>query len=159
LLDASEVDDYPYAEDPFKLPPPAAPWATLIRSLGAHVKLMRLLVGFSQADLAKHAGLSQGAISRIESGVHQDIPLQSAIRILAALGTCPQLDGLVSAPLHALLQITRGITYTLGIASPLPAEPGTLTLMQTYHDLTPSHREAFLKLALPIAAFIQEKQG
>jgi transcriptional regulator with XRE-family HTH domain len=52
---------------------------------GQHVRRMREFVGLSQADLARRAGVSQGAVSRFEAGRGLKTPYVVIVRINLAL--------------------------------------------------------------------------
>jgi DNA-binding transcriptional regulator YiaG len=56
----------------FAVPPPvtglASDWPRIVRTLGVQLRLVRHALDLSQMDLAMRAGVSQGAVSRMESG-------------------------------------------------------------------------------------------
>src|SRR6185369_16626006 len=54
-------------------------WRSWIRGLGETVCRARKLAGISQVALADRAGISQGAVSRIENGQGVDTPLRSVM--------------------------------------------------------------------------------
>jgi len=78
-----------------------------MHAMGRFTRRLRLLVGFSQADLALRAGVSQAAISRLEAGHTRNTPMRVNMLIhLAmrdALGRLP--PGLLSAELCRLMQV------------------------------------------------------
>jgi transcriptional regulator with XRE-family HTH domain len=63
----------------------AAWWHAWLLDFGATVRAMRELLGLSQEQLAKIAGVSQGAVSRIERGNALSTPLIIGVKIRVAL--------------------------------------------------------------------------
>lgn len=53
---------------------------------GRRVRLLREERGWSQGELARRAGVSQGHLSNIERGVRRDTQIVTAARIAKALG-------------------------------------------------------------------------
>ena len=60
-------------------------WGRWMRGLGRHKRRVREFLGLSQEQLARLAGVSQGAISRLESGRGLATPLLVVMKINAAL--------------------------------------------------------------------------
>ncbi|HYR95429.1 MAG TPA: helix-turn-helix transcriptional regulator [Candidatus Binatus sp.] len=58
-----------------------------MKDLGERARRMREFLGFSQEQLAKRAGVSQGAVSRFEIGRGLNTPLLVSIKINASLAT------------------------------------------------------------------------
>jgi transcriptional regulator with XRE-family HTH domain len=66
--------------------PDETPWRKWMANLGDRARQMREVLGLSQEQLARRAGVSQGAISRYEAGRGLNTPLLVSMRIHAALG-------------------------------------------------------------------------
>lgn len=64
---------------------PGVDWSQYMRGLGRHKRRMREFLGLSQEQLARLAGVSQGAISRLEAGRGLATPLLVVVKINAAL--------------------------------------------------------------------------
>jgi transcriptional regulator with XRE-family HTH domain len=62
-------------------------WREWMVALGARVRHLRELVGLSQEQLARQAGVSQGAISRLEMGRGLNTPLLGALKVYGGLAT------------------------------------------------------------------------
>lgn len=62
-----------------------AGWRRWMGEFGQHVRRVREFVGLSQADLARRAGVSQGAVSRFEAGRGLKTPYVVIVRINLAL--------------------------------------------------------------------------
>lgn len=60
-------------------------WPRWMRGLGRHKRRVREFLGLSQEQLARLAGVSQGAISRLESGRGLATPLLVVMKLNAAL--------------------------------------------------------------------------
>lgn len=66
--------------------PPVAPHADAIEALGRAIRALRTAMGWSQADLARRARMSQPTVSAVERGRVGDVTFETAWRLLAALG-------------------------------------------------------------------------
>ena len=64
---------------------PAVDWKRWMVGLGQNRRRLRELLGLSQEQLAKIAGVSQGAISRLEAGRGLATPLLVVVKINVAL--------------------------------------------------------------------------
>lgn len=69
------------------------PHNIVLTELGRRLVLVRKQQGFTQAELAKQAGLGVVTIIRIESG--QDAQFSSWIKLINVLGITPTLDALL----------------------------------------------------------------
>jgi len=65
--------------------PTSTDWAAWIRGLGRHVRRVREFLGLSQEQVARMAGVSQGAVSRLEAGRGLATPLLVVMKITAAM--------------------------------------------------------------------------
>jgi DNA-binding XRE family transcriptional regulator len=60
-------------------------WKEWMRQVGRHNRRVREFLGFSQDQLAARAGVSQGAVSRFESGRGINTPFLAILRIHLAI--------------------------------------------------------------------------
>ena len=60
-------------------------WSAWMAALGGRVRRVREFAGLSQEQLARAAGLSQGAISRLELAKGLGTPLLVVVKVQAAL--------------------------------------------------------------------------
>ena len=63
----------------------ARDWSNWMRDLGREVRRQREFLGLSQERLARAAGVSQGAVSRLEAGRGLATPLLVAVKIRLVL--------------------------------------------------------------------------
>ncbi|QNP75744.1 helix-turn-helix transcriptional regulator [Streptomyces roseirectus] len=87
-------------------------WAYLGTPLGAAVKARRVELGLTQERLAAQAGMSQGALSRLERG--KAVPTLPLLERLAAAMT---------ANLLIALSPTGTVHVTFRVPGPLPHRP------------------------------------
>lgn len=66
--------------------PVDAPHADAIQALGRAIRALRMAIGWSQADLARRARMSQPTVSAVERGRVGDVTFETAWRLLVALG-------------------------------------------------------------------------
>ena len=110
-------------------------------SWGLPVRQLRTLHGWSQATLATRAGLSQGAISRLEGGYCHALPFHSVIAVLRALTVQRSLFGLPVKPaVDSLLSFADQFDGSVVT----PPDTTIYRLLTLYHRLPGDCREAIL---------------
>ena len=76
--------------------------------LGQRLRAQRLLLGWTQADLAQRAGLSGGTIKNLE---HKgQATLDSLVRVVTALGLLDDLAGLFAIKLDSIAAMEQAET-------------------------------------------------
>ena len=121
----------------------------LIRDLGRWTRSVRELLGFSQDKLAKLAGVSQGAISRVEAGKGIATPMVTFWKINQVfVKFLSQLDPLTKeagSMLERARYLSRPIPEQTDEKSPFElVDPVLARLISTYHTLPQQKREHFL---------------
>jgi len=133
-------------------------WKQWITEFGAHVRRVREFLGLSQEEVARAAGVSQGAVSRFEGGRGLSTPLVGIMRINVALAHAlkelepdmltddvkrflKHLDGLKlpdeqSTPVHPV-----GPNFKTIQLSP---NPELMKVIDLYYELPDSKRRAFI---------------
>jgi len=93
-------------------------WRAWMRDFGSHIRRVREFFGLSQEQLARSAGVSQGAVSRFESGRGLSTPLLVVLRINMALARAFTSQKTV-APSEDVTRFLRHMEFL-----ELPAEAG-----------------------------------
>src|SRR5262249_33460870 len=90
----------------------APEWGAWMRDLGRRQRGLREFLGLSQERLARLAGVSQGAVSRLEVGKGLATPLLVVLKVNAVLASeVGKLDPtLVGAALRAAIQLQATLT-------------------------------------------------
>lgn len=148
-----------------ELPPPLPrkpgivyDWRAFTRRVGTRVHQLRELLGLSQERLAQVAGVSQGAVSRVESGRCNATPLITHAKLFAALSRelgDIRPDALTAEVQEFLMTIRRLVPVFWTDGMPLVGDPGLGKLMTAYAALRDPEREAFLRCVLPLAAYME----
>jgi transcriptional regulator with XRE-family HTH domain len=124
---------------------PQREWKLWMQGLGSAIRRARELAGISQAELAQVAGVSQGAVSRLESARGLSTPLVGVLRVLAALrapfGTIPRSE--LPQDLGLLLDLTAAGSKGSGT----DLDTGLVALMEWYRAMKPPQRALFLRVA------------
>jgi transcriptional regulator with XRE-family HTH domain len=135
-------------------------WRQWITEFGAHTRRVREFLGLSQEQVARAAGVSQGAVSRFEGGRGLSTPFVGIMKINLALAhALRKLDA------EMLTDEVKTFMRRLDELH-LPDEPGTpvrpvgpdfrkialtpnaelLRVLELYHELPESRRPAFLSV-------------
>ncbi len=113
---------------------------------------MREFVGLSQDQLARLAGVSQGAVSRLEAGRGLATPMLVVLKInLALRRALRDVDpALLNDDLRRVLQIEERISPRIGDAGfdalPVTKDPLLEDLIRIYRRLPDRQRETFLSV-------------
>ena len=131
---------------------PSIDWAKWMRELGGRIRRVREFVGLSQEQLARLAGVSQGAVSRLEAGRGLATPLLVLMKIhLPLLRALRGLDpSILNDELRRMLDATRNVSPPVGDMGyevlPLTRDPGLEELIRRYNELPERQRRTFLSV-------------
>jgi len=141
----------------------AAWWRAWLRDFGVTVRRIREFLELSQEQLAKIAGVSQGAVSRIERGNASSTPLIIGVKIRVALATALRQvdpDALPDEAQRFLGQMEARYGEHEDPGAP-PQRPVTFALLPTaelttlvlkYRRLPMSSRTSFRRIMSRVAA-------
>ena len=127
-------------------------WASWIRGLGKHVRRVREFLGLSQEQIARMAGVSQGAVSRLEAGRGLATPLLVVMKITAAMRRAVSTidPELLSDDARRLLATDPQHAPQFRPADfepyPILKEPALEELIQLYRELPERHRAKLLSV-------------
>jgi transcriptional regulator with XRE-family HTH domain len=148
-----------------------ADWARWMHALGRQGRRAREFLGLSQEQLADLAGVSQGAVSRLEAGRGLATPMRVVLKIhLALTRALRRVDpSLLDEQLKKVLEIEHRLSPPIGDigieALPLTRDPDLEELVRVYRALPERQRRTFLTVvratatALATPAVAVSEQG
>ena len=127
-------------------------WREWMRAFGSQERRVREFLGLSQDQLARLAGVSQGAVSRLEAGRGLATPMLVVLKITLALRhALRDVDpALLNDDLRRVLAIGERISPRIGDAGfnalPLTKDPLLEDLIRLYRRLPERQRDTFLSV-------------
>ena len=127
-------------------------WRAWMKDLGDRARRMRELLGLSQDQLARYAGVSQGAVSRLEGGRGLATPMLVILKInLAFRRALLDVDpALLNDDLRRALEIEQRLSPPVGgvgfNALPLTKDPVLEQIVLLYRSLPERQRDTFLSV-------------
>jgi transcriptional regulator with XRE-family HTH domain len=126
-----------------------------MQDLGRQLRRTREFLGLTQDELARRAGVSQGAVSRFEGGRGFSTPFVAVVRLNVALAQALQgLDASILSDetrdyLHHIAFLATpseagGPSGTRVSERPLTADPAGEELLHLYRQVPPAAREQLL---------------
>jgi transcriptional regulator with XRE-family HTH domain len=132
--------------------PIAIDWRAWMLAFGRQERRVREFLGISQEQLARLAGVSQGAVSRLEAGRGLATPMLVVLKInLAMRRALRDVDpALLNDDLRRVLEIEERISPRIGDvgfdALPVTKDPGLEELVRLYRGLPDRQRQTFLSV-------------
>ena len=130
--------------------PGGSSWVEWMRALGRRARHVREFLGLTQDELGRMAGVSQGAISRLESGRGLATPLLVVVKIGGALQhALATVDQSLLSP-EARRMIEEGFRLTppgpseSPQESPLTSDPALEEYVQLFHRVPDRRRGTVL---------------
>src|SRR5262245_16827284 len=130
-------------------------WSGWIKGLGKQARRVREFLGLSQEQVARVAGVSQGAVSRFEGGRGLATPLLVVMKVNAALRSAVStMDrDLLSEDARRLLQLDAQVPeWNDTTPPPLTKDPELEELVRLYRDLPERQRQRLLTVVRATAA-------
>jgi len=130
-------------------------WSGWIKGLGKQARRVREFLGLSQEQVARVAGVSQGAVSRFEGGRGLATPLLVVMKVNAALrNAVSSMDSdMLSDDARNLLLLNERMPGWNESAPPaITKDPELEELVRLYRDLPERQRQRLLTVVRATAA-------
>src|SRR4029453_15813303 len=130
-------------------------WSSWIKGLGKQARRVREFLGLSQEQVARVAGVSQGAVSRFEGGRGLATPLLVVMKVNAARrkGVSGRDRAMLSDDARNLLLLNERMPGWNEAAPPaITKDPELEELVRLYRDLPERHRPRLLTVVRATAA-------
>ena len=122
-------------------------WASWIKRLGRQARRVREFLGLSQEQVARVAGISQGAVSRFEGGRGLATPLLVVMKVNAALRSAvsAMTPDALSVDGRRLLDLEEPVPgQEEGEAPAIARDPELEELVRLFHDVPERQRQRLL---------------
>jgi transcriptional regulator with XRE-family HTH domain len=136
-----------------------------MRAFGRQERRVREFLGMSQEQLARLAGVSQGAVSRLEAGRGLATPMLVVLKInLALRAALRDVDpALLSDDLRRVLEIEERISPRVGdvgiAAAPVTKDPALEDVVRLYRGVPERQRDTFLSVVRAAAEALSSQDG
>ena len=135
-------------------------WHEWMRDLGQHLRHLRELVGLSQDQVARLAGVSQGAVSRLEIARGLATPLLIVMKINLAIGReLRKLDQAIPDAARRALDIQDALRSPEKALPPdtiqLISDPIFTVLVRLYRETPERGREGLLAIMRAVVAALK----
>jgi transcriptional regulator with XRE-family HTH domain len=133
-------------------------WKKWMRDFGRQERRVREFLGLSQEQLARLAGVSQGAVSRLEAGRGLATPMLVILKInLAVARALRALDpALLNEDLRRALDFEHLLSQPIAEVGPSPtsitSDPELEELVHLYRGLSDRQRQTFLSVVRATAS-------
>jgi transcriptional regulator with XRE-family HTH domain len=129
----------------------AEEWTQVVGALATTVRDVRRMLGWSQQQLADQAVVSQGAISRMETGRCGAVPLHTVVVVLRTLAAGAATLQVPLSPTAAQL-LAFAPSLDGGFSAIEPLDPDFVYIAQTLGRIPRSRRTDFLAIVRAVAA-------
>jgi transcriptional regulator with XRE-family HTH domain len=124
-----------------------------MRAFGRQVRRIRDFVGMSQEQVAKAAGVSQGAVSRLESAHGLATPhlVLMSIQQVLARKLAAMDPALLNDELRRAIDVATLLEIPFGMDASVTADAQLEELVRLYRQVPERHREALLAIVRAVA--------
>ena len=133
-------------------------WREWMRGLGRQARRVREFLGLSQEQIAKLAGVSQGAVSRLEAGRGLATPLLVVVKLnIAMREALATYDPEVLSPEARRIVVETDLHFPEGghggfVSYPVARDAGIEELVRRYRALPERQREKLLSVVRATAS-------
>lgn len=130
-------------------------WSGWIKGLGKQARRVREFLGLSQEQVARVAGVSQGAVSRFEGGRGLATPLLVVMKVNAALRSAVSSMNrdMLSEDARRLLLLDEQVpAWDDNAPPPITRDPELEEMVRLYRDLPERQRQRLLTVIRATAA-------
>jgi transcriptional regulator with XRE-family HTH domain len=126
-------------------------WTRWMRALGRQNRAIREFLGLSQEEVARRAGVSQGAVSRLEAGRGMSTPLLVVMKVGRVLSKSMVALGpeILRHDVHRIAALPLPLAEEAGddaVVSPDETDPELAELLTLYGSVMPGQRHALVNL-------------
>jgi transcriptional regulator with XRE-family HTH domain len=127
-------------------------WTGWMRALGRQNRAIREFLGLSQEEVARRAGVSQGAVSRLEAGRGMSTPLLVVMKVGRVLSKSMVALGpeVLRHDVHRIAALPLPLAEEIGddaeVVSPDETDPELAELLALYGSVMPGQRRALVNL-------------
>jgi len=138
----------PRSETPPSTPKSQPEWREWMRDLGRQIRRGREFLGLSQEQLARLAGVSQGAVSRLETARGLATPTLVVLRVSRVLaGELGKIQpGVMDADLRTMRSVLVPSDEAMLESTTVHTDPHLEELMDIYRKMAPAQRPAMLAI-------------
>src|SRR5262249_27394751 len=132
-------------------------WQRWMRSLGRQNRHVREFLGLSQEEVAQLAGVSQGAVSRLEAGRGLSTPMLVVLKIYLALGRALRtIDPVLRDDVRTYLEPPLAEELEEGKLPEPALDPDLVDLVRLYRGLRANHRRTLLSVMRAASSSLSE---
>jgi transcriptional regulator with XRE-family HTH domain len=139
-------------------------WERWMTGMGIYTRRLRELVGLSQEQLARLAGVSQGAVSRLEMGRAVHTPMIAVMKVNAAMrGALSTLDPkTLSKETKQLMEVSdRGVPHDPDEfeSLPLTRDARLSEIVRLFWQVPPRNRDKLVELMRTAVAVLDGEKA
>jgi DNA-binding XRE family transcriptional regulator len=140
--------DEPLAETSTSASRSRPQWREWMRDLGRQLRRGREFLGLSQEQLAQLAGVSQGAVSRLETARGLATPTLVVLRVSRVLaGELGRVQpALMDSELRSMRSMLKPSDEAMAEMATVNGDPHLEELMEIYRGMAPGQRPAMLAI-------------